>query len=756
MPNTYTRRNRSGILFIGLLFCLLIHVYVTPVIAQKAATPFEKEDLVFIRNLFKDKFYKFARQEAEIFFDNYPDSALIPEIIFIQAQINVVDEVFEQALEQYDRIIIQYSDSSFVEDALYFSGALKIQLNREEGLKDFDQLTSQFKKSKYLPRIYFHRGVQAFKQENWIGAEPYFKKVLKSEGITEEHRLQNQHYLAWIYYFQGKTILAKSMFFELLESKIPREDKAKISFQLGINAQNQEKYQKAIIWYERQMNEWPHPDYQDRSRFWIAECYYLAFRKQPESSTTVHKEKSIKLFGENLNLEKPVSADISRYHRGWLSVALDRKMEAEKDFAWLQANDPKYGSDLELTATRATFFEEKNNLAAANKVYADALEYQKEPIIRNMLLLSLVRNSHSLKDCSSILKWTGKADLSESNKDTPEFSFYGGRCHFVDNQWKQAGDFFTLIPLNTQYARVIFLNYVHVYQQLRDFEGGMTYLDKVEKQPGFGDKERILLLKMEFALALEQWAKALDVMLVIEKQIQDKAKDPWYLLNIAKTADSVHSALDDKKHPIHRYPLKKKTYYGDLALRYYQLAYNLIPARDNETKLSLLDILVSRYSARSDHRKVVAFYRDAIKLVSKQEQKDRLRLLTAKLLIKELNAQQEAQRELHKIHNKGNTGIHFEASSLLAELYVEQKKLIQAIKILEDLSKQPIIDTEWYPLVHFRLGEMYQAKERWQKAVLHYNLVVKSKRKSPLKAQAKTRASAIEKYLKQQTQSKTG
>ncbi|MBU2512319.1 hypothetical protein KJ966_13365 [bacterium] len=755
MPYITFHKKTLGVFFIVLLSCLLLNAYSSTLNAQEGVAPSEREDLVFIKNLFNDKIYNFARQEAEIFEKNYPNSSLIPEIVFIQAQIDVVEESLEPALKKYARIINQYPTSSFVEDALYYSGALKIQLNRVEGLKDFDQLTGKFNNSKYLPRIDFHRGVQAFKQEQWAKAEPYFKRVLKSEGLTEEHRFQNQHYLAWIYYFQGKTILAKSLFFELLESKIPQADKAKISFQLGIDAQKQENYQKAISWYERQMSEWPHPDYQDRSRFWIAECYYLEFKKQPETSTSAHKEKSIRLYSENLNLEKPVSPDISRYHRGWLLIAQDRKKEAEEDFALLQANNPIYGADLELTATRATFFEEKNDLTAANKVYAEALNYQKESVIRNMLLLNLIRNSHSLKDCASILNWAGKADLSEENKDTPEISFYSGRCHFADNRWKQAGEYFSRIPLTTQYGRVVFLNYLYVYQQLQDFEGGMTYLDRVESHPEFGNKEKILLMKMEFAQSLKQWAKTLEIMLTIEKQVPDKAKDPWFLLNIAKTADSVYSALDDEKHPMHRYPVNKKSYYGDLALQYYQSAYNLIPSQDSETKLSLLDLLVSRYSSRSDYRKVVAFYHDAIKLVSSQEQKDKLRLLMAKLLVKELQAQQDAQRELLQIHNKGNTAIHFEASSLLAELYVEQKKLIQAIKILEDLSKQPIENTEWYPLVHFRLGEMYQAKERWQKAVFHYDLVVKSKLESPLKTQAKSRAATIEKYLKQQAQSQT-
>ena len=136
--------------------------------------------------------------------------------------------------------------------------------------------------------------------------------------------MKTQHYLAWIYYFKGNLLLAKSLFFELLESDIAPADKAKIAFQLGVDFQKKQSYKKAVFWYEKQMKEWPDPDYQGKSRFWIAECYYLQYRENPEKSPAEDKQKAIDLFSENLSSKRPVSPLISRYHRGWLFYAMER------------------------------------------------------------------------------------------------------------------------------------------------------------------------------------------------------------------------------------------------------------------------------------------------------------------------------------------------------------------------------------------------------------------------------------------------
>lgn len=707
----------------------------------------ENEDLIFIRNLFKDKIYRYAKQEIEDYYQNYPESSLIPEVIFIQAQINVVEGRFEIALRQYKNIISQYPQSEAVEDALYFGGSLKLQLGQESGLVDFDRLLVKFPKTEYLPKINYHKGELRFKKEDWQEAEALFKKVLESENIDDELRLKTQHSLAWIYYFTKKSLLAKSLFFELLESPLSTNEKAKMAFQLGLDSQQNDRYNKAITWFERQLTEWPDPEVDARSKFWIAECYYLKYKNKPDTSSPEEQLKAIELYSNNLQTEEPLSPLISRYHRGWLLTAQNKHEEAESDFAYLQKNSQEYAADIELTAVRAKHFEATRQLKKANLVYTDALKYEPTDKVKNMLLISIIRNADSLKDCKSVIDWKNKADLSETNPDAVEIKYYSGRCHFKRKEWKAAKKDFSGIPMETQYARAVFPSYLETFKKTRDYEGGRVYLDHVEAYPQYGSQEKILLLKIDFSLTLNQWAQAIDVMLKVEKMNRQKSKDPWYLLNIAQTSDKVYQAYTKKKHPIHKYPLKKRKFYANLSLNYYKTAYEYLPKSEKETRLSVLDILITRYKSLGSQQRVVSYYRDALTIIDNKQKQDELRLAIATILLYELKQTKDALLELHKIHNNGNSNTHYEASTLLAELYVQQNKQIQAIKILEDLANQPIAQTEWYSGTHFRLAELYQANERWQKAVNHYNFVVKENKNDIMVEQAKIRAEKIKNYL---------
>lgn len=709
----------------------------------------EKEDLGFINNLFKDKIYEFARQEADSFLDRYPDSKLIPDVLLIQAKVNVAEGKFDLALRQYNKIISHFPESDLVEHAMYLSGTLKLRLKQPDGMVDLNRLITKFPKTAYLADVSFIKGQQAYQAEQWQVAEYQFKQVLESEGITDQQRVETQHNLAWIYYHTGNTLMAKSLFYDALDSPVTREEKARIAYQLGIEAQKSNRHKNALSWFERQLSEWPDSEIKPKSNLGIAQSHYFIYKESPKQSSKKDREKAVKLLTINIKSKHPVSLEQSRYQRAWLLNSLNRKKAAENDFGWLQKNSKKYAADLELSATRARYYENKKWYKTANKIYVAALKHQRKQEIRNMLVLSIVRNSHTTKDCKSVIKWQKQIKLPAQHKDRTELSYYLGNCYFEKKNWKKAGSEYAGLPLNNEFARAAFGNYLQVFKKTKNFNGGYSYLEKVSKIPSYGSKENNLLYKIDLCLTLERWAKGIELMLLLKKQDQKKSRDPWYLLNIAKTADQVFYAYGNKKHPMRQHPIKARKYYANLALNHYATAYRHLPRKEKETKLSVLDILVDRYKAIGSHQKVVNYYRDAVKLVGTQEQKLELQIVIADILANKLNQRKKAQKELYTIHNAGNTEAHFKASTLLAELYVGQKRYIQAIKILEDLAKQPIQKTQWFATTHYRLGELYQSNERWQKAMNHFNSVVKNNQNSTLAQKAKVKADKIQKYLDQ-------
>lgn len=735
-----------------LVFLIWLVFLSSPAFSQvESDVSYQREDLMFIRSLFKDKIYEFAEQEGQVFLKKYPDSRHAAEVNYILAQVHIINDRFKEAIKRFDIIVNNYPAADVFEDALYYAGSLRLQLKDDKGIRYLAMLEKRFPDSKYRARSDFHRGQHAFRHEQWGESEKYLKRMVKAEGIEEEQRLQAKRYLAWSYYFQEKTSLARSLFLELLESKTDRENKAVIAFQLGVDAQKNGHYEKAAYWYETQMEKWPHPEFQDRSTFWVAECLYQEYLKTPGKSTTAEREKAVRFFTENLNMKTPISPNTSHYHRAWLYKSLDRDALAEEDFAWLQSNVDEFATDMNLTAIRAKYYEENNKLQSANRVYISALSHQEDVSVRNALLLSIIRNSFEIRDCSSVIRWEKAADFSERDEKTIEISYYGGKCHYADQEYEKAIESFSRIPIDSPYAKAIFTEYLESYRKLKDFDGGMNLLINANKNPELGDIERLMGLRLDFCLDLEQWARALDHMLWFEVSVQEKREDPWFKLHIAKIADKVLSAFPDKSHPIHSQPLRERSYFEELALEYYEKTFKNLPDSEKENRLSMLQLLIERYKTKKNYQKEIELYREAIQLVDTENKKAALHYEIAKIYITKLNAPNRAQAELHAIHNKGDSDLHFEASILLAEMYIGQNNLLSAITIFDDLTKRVYSDSKWFIRVHFRLAELYQVQENWDDALKHYDMVTRAKTRinMELVRKAGDRIRQIKEYLNQ-------
>ncbi len=748
MLQIFQRLNkRIVILIFCVSFCYHFPVYFpASAFGQQTSTLAEQEDLEFIRNLFRDKQYDYAEQETHAYLKKYPKGKHQAEIIFIQAQISVIKEAYDSALNRYHVIIDKHTQSPFLEDALYFSGILRIQLNQENGAPYLHRLLKQFPNTKYLARISFYLGQLAFKKNTWTEAENHFKDVLKSVEISEEQHLQAQNFLAWTYFFQGKQLLAKSLFLELLESKISVDYKARIGFQLAVDWQKEKKYRRAITWYKRQMNDWPHPDFQDKSRFWIAECYFLIYRQNSEELKSNEIDEAVDFYSKNIMLKQPVAPLVSRHHRGQFYILQNQPQKAEADFAWLQDNSEPYAADIDLTMTRASIFEKKGDFSNANKVYIKSMQYEMDSTSKNLVLHRIIRNDYDRKDCKSVLTWKKEADYSVSSNEVSQIRYYSGKCNIAAKQWESAKKDFSGLPLDSPYAKLVFWDHLTTFEKTKDFKGGMNLLKQAGNYPDLVDKNELATRTIDFCTTLKQWPAALTAMQEMIKLDPKKKNDPWFLLKMAKTSD--RAGTENKL-------AKQKKYYNEKSLQYYHSALKQLPSNNVGAKLSVLDILVDRNKRKGNYKEVADYYKQAIVLIKSEKRKDELNFQIAKIYIKRLKKIEAAKKILNRLHKKkGKTDVQFEASTMLAEVYVDQKKYTQATQILTELSKKPIAGTKWYVTVHFRLGELYQSMEKWKKSLKHYTLVANSKKKSQLKQKARKRMFDIKKYLMQTSEQK--
>jgi len=731
---------------------LFVFLAVFPVDAKQrllsTITPQEAEDHEFIRNLYKDKYYVFAREEAGEYLLKYPDGLFRAEMIYIVAQIAMINKNFKDSLTNYQKILKQYPTSTYIEDALYYGGVVSLNIKKDVLARRYlYRLVKKYPKTKYYSHSHFLLGGLAFDQQKWKEAETNFKLIINKRDTTHNNQLTTQNLLAWAQYFQGKTKDAKKRFNKILTTNISDINKSKIAYQLAIEAQKEKNYRLSIRWHENLLKKWPTPKYNDKSKFWIAEAYFQIFQQKSTQLTLQEKKKAIALYSENLKLKKPIERINSYYHRGWLYMDTKQTRKAENDFSWLQENSNKFAKDVDLTIIRADYFENRKKWDQANKIYTFSLKHQKQSKVRNILLIKSIRNHFRLKACRNVIKFSAQLNYKIQTSQLTEIRYYAGKCRIAAKEWKKADHEFSKIPVESDFTPLIFEDYLFVFQEIKALGRAIVYLDKVLKKNREVPVLKALLFKAEFCLELDRPVLALETMMQIVKISPDKKNDPWFLLNVAKNADRIVMLMDDqqwkKSHPEAK-PLK---YYENKALVYYERAFHRLSTKELETKFSVLEILGERLVERKKYQKLVGFYEHMLRFIGKGPKRDRLILQIAHIQINQLNQKKTAMKGLYKLHGKSNNGINYEASVLLAEVLIDQKRPLKAIKIFEELSRQPIKKTSWYGIAHFRLGELYQSNEKWLKSIKHYEAVSDSTGDKSIREKAKTRSSEIKKYL---------
>ena len=583
---------------------------VTNIVAEeqvKEISVAEAEDRKLIRNLFKDKRYQFAREEAGDYLTLYTEGLFRAEALFIQAQVFVVEKDYKSALDRYAQIIEKYPKSPFNEEALYYGGVLLIQENEtEKGKIYLNQLQKTYPTSKHHIKSDYPLGQLAFEQGNWDVAAVHLEKALKIKDMPKVQKLEIKRFLAWTYHFQGRKEQAEKAFIGLLNEDIDKDSKAKICYQLGVEAHKLNNYPKAIFWFEKQMKTWPHPDFQDKSRFWIAESYFSIHQNPEQNISKQDKIKAINLYVDNLNIESPLEPILSYLHRGQLYFSLKYKEKADEDFAYLLTETEAYRNNIELLEIR------------------------------------------------------------------------------------------------------IDINY-----------------------------------------ELEKWPIAISLMQQLQTLVPVKQTDFWFLINIAKANDQLANPEINKRWKKRYANLANIGFYDNQALQYYESAYYYLPISEKDTKLSLLDILIKKHNKRENYSKVVDYYKDVINYLEDPEKIEAIKLRIAKLYLTHLKNEQQSRNWLFKLHNNADYSYNFEASSMLSNLSIKAKYYHLAMKVLYELSRQPIENTRYHIPTNYRLAELYQMHEKWHKAVKYYTVVAETETDSKYKTQSIKRLNSINAYLMQ-------
>ncbi|MCP4298635.1 MAG: cell envelope integrity protein TolA, partial [Proteobacteria bacterium] len=439
--------------------------------------------------------------------------------------------------------------------------------------------------------------------------------------------------------------------------------------------------------------------------------------KKPEKKELM---LAIGYFTKNINGKTPISLVISRYHRGWLYQQLGKIDKVEKDFSWLQSNHSNYADDLSLTLVRGQNFEKKGERKKANKIYMERLKRINDTSSPG-LWLQVFRNTFEEKDCVQLLERENERKTQFKITQKNEAFYYLGRCYQITGNETKAMNAYAGIDVDSRYWNPVFDDHLGILKDHKEYKKAIRLLNEGLIRLGAERKEELLTNRVSFHQELKQWYATTQTIKELLELDPKKNKDPWLLLILAESYDAlVNTPEEFEKSGV---TLREREHYQLLALHWYRRVYLILPYEENRQRLSILNLLAARYESRGEYRQLIDLYEEALPLVDTLELRDDLVMRIARIYFDQLEDRDKARSWFSKLHLRGNREIHYEASSTLAEMMIEDGNYVAAIDLLDSLADMDIEGTPWYLKTHFRLAELNQAIEKWGNATLHYSNV---------------------------------
>ena len=183
----------------------------------------------------------------------------------------------EKALEVYDQILRDYSDSPYIDYVQYREGVALLKMDKiEAATLSFKTLKKNFPQSKYLGDVDYYLGLAYFKKGDWQATRDQIESFLKNVSKSGEFEAEANYILALSVFNQGDSQKAMALFEQIMKNfsektSMVRDAEigiAKCLYNLG-DAKEAIKKFKIIIYKD------PKTDAAQESLLWLAH-YYLS------------------------------------------------------------------------------------------------------------------------------------------------------------------------------------------------------------------------------------------------------------------------------------------------------------------------------------------------------------------------------------------------------------------------------------------------------------------------------------------------
>lgn len=649
-------------LYIAGCFFIASPVYAAAPAATTA--PSEEMDLFLVaQKAFDDGFYDVAIRYIEEFLQKYPQSEKQVQVKLLQGQCYFFKSQYLKAFDIFQSLL-QYSE--FKDATLFWLGETYFKgSDYKQAEKQYLQLIDVYQNSEYLPQAYYSLGWTYFEKSDYKAAEEKFRQLIQNFPA---------HQLA--------------------------EDAA---FKLGECEQNLGSFDTAIKYFKSYILKYPPSNRHADAYFYIAEAYYY---QEDFLSAIAYYAKAADLAYD------PKVSYMSNISMGWSYLKLKRYDLSQKSFADAEkiATEKELLTD-DLYLGQASLYSQTGENPKAIEAYTQLIDkFSTSPRIVEAYL-GRANANYALKNYQAAIDeyrmLIDKYGNEPGREEIVEKAFYGlAWTYLKSGQIDLSIKSFEAImaKTNNKTVKISALTQIgDAYQDIEQMDKAIDIYDQILRE--YPDNISNDYVQFRQGIALLK---------------MDKIEAATLSFQSLQTNFPQSKYLNETKYYLGVTYFKKKEW---LTAIQHITDYRAGLSGPSEFSSESLYILGLCHFNLAQYDKALAIFRQILKDYLGEKNMAAVAEFNIAKCLFQLGQVKEALEKFQTVYTiYGETEIAQEALLWLANYHLEKKNFNEAVKYYEEfLDRFP--GSPQINLIHYELGQTYEAQEHLDKALSHYKLI---------------------------------
>jgi TolA-binding protein len=346
---------------------------------------------------------------------------------------------FEKALEVYDKILKEYSDSPYTDYVQYRQGITLLKMdNIESATLSFQSLQANFPKSKYLHDVKYYLAVAYFKKEDWISTQRQIVDFIKDLPQDNEFLAEAHYILALSYFNLNKYKLALEIFKKIIKN-YPHQSAMikKTESHIAKSYYKSGQVNEAVKRFKMLINKYPQSEIAQESLIWLGD-HHMGISELNEAIAYYQ------VFINNFPGSDKIS--IVNYELGQALLAQEKYDEAINQFNRIKLDD-----DREIYAKArliiAEIFSKELDVESALDTYQNIIltspEFKRDCFVN---IAKVYKNRNNYSKAIEAYKSALFSDRMSSPLKDVEVQFFIGDAYELLNQHDKALEEYFKIP----------------------------------------------------------------------------------------------------------------------------------------------------------------------------------------------------------------------------------------------------------------------------------------------------------------------